>query len=234
LASLNSTNRTSLVPVENALSTAVIYDIGEGPHARRIAAAEFEYRQIETREEWLMCLVNALHPAFEEIGHPLPMQVRVTCGWPSKAALAPRHRRIGECWPSEASVDQTVEIFISPCLGTGLDAAETLVHELVHAAGAKGHRGLFPSIAKTIGLKRPWRATTATPALRQRLNDLISQIGPYPHATLDMSMRPSKKDSTRLRKVFCPACGYTVRTTTKWIEFGLPTCPCSMLMRVAG
>jgi hypothetical protein len=24
----------------------------------------------------------------------------------------------------------------------------------------------------------------------------------------------------------CPACGYTCRTTAKWIEVGLPTCPC--------
>ena len=188
---------------------------------------------VRTREEWLMRLVDTLRPSFERIGHRIPDGVRVTCGWPSKAALARRRRTIGECWSSAASADQTIEIFISPCLGDALQAAETLVHEMIHASGAMGHRGSFPAIAKAIGLRKPWRATHATPELKGRLNALISGIGPYPHATLDATMMPHKTDSTRMQKVICADCGYVVRTTAKWIAVGLPICPCGTQMQVA-
>ena len=192
------------------------------------------FRSSATREAWLLRLVNALRPSFQDVGHPLPDRLRITCGWPSKAALARIHRTIGECWPPAASADQTVEIFISPCLGTAIEASETLVHELIHAVGVKGHLKEFSAIARTIGLKKPWRATTATPELRERLNGLISHIGPYPHATLDRSMVPYKKDGTRMHKLVCPRDGYTVRTSEKWIDVGMPTCPCGTRMRRAG
>jgi hypothetical protein len=35
---------------------------------------------------------------------------------------------------------------------------------------------------------------------------------------------------SRLKKVICPDCGYTIRTTAKWIKVGLPTCCCGALM----
>jgi hypothetical protein len=190
---------------------------------------------IPTREEWLLRLANELRLSFQEVGHPLPERLRVSCSWPSKAGLAPIHRTIGECWPPAASADQTVEIFISPCLGTALDAGETLVHELIHATGVKGHRKDFSEIARTLGLRKPWRVTTATPELRERLNELISRIGPYPHATLDRSMMPYKKDGTRMVKLVCPRDGYIARTTEKWIiQLGTPWCPCGTKMRRGG
>ena len=36
---------------------------------------------------------------------------------------------------------------------------------------------------------------------------------------------------TRLRKVSCPDCGYTVRMARSWMVTGLPTCPCGQSMR---
>ena len=187
-----------------------------------------------SREEWLMRLVEALRPSFHKIGHPIPDQVRITCGWPSKGALSRSRRTVGECWCSEASADQTIEIFISPCLGESVQVAAVTVHELVHATGATGHRGKFPKIAKAMGLMKPWRATRPTAQLQARLNALIaSRIGPYPHAKLDTAMPPQTKDSTRMHKLVCPNDGYIVRTTAKWIEFGLPTCPCGTRMEVA-
>lgn len=150
----------------------------------------------------------------------------MTNGWPSKAGRARLRPTKGECWPPQASADQTVEIFISPSLGDGLQAAEQLVHELIHAGGAMGHRGKFPMIAKAIGLRKPWRTTQATRELKARLNALIVKIGPYPHAALDASMMPHKKDGTRMLKLVCPNDGYTVRTSEKWIRIGRPACPC--------
>jgi hypothetical protein len=74
-------------------------------------------------------------------------------------------------------------------------------------------------------------ATSAGADLEERLNDLIQKHGPYPHATLDQTLSGKKKQSTRMLKLECPACGYTVRTTAKWIEAGLPTCPCGEEMQ---
>lgn len=39
--------------------------------------------------------------------------------------------------------------------------------------------------------------------------------------------------TTRLRKVSCQDCGYTVRMTRSWLLKGLPTCPCGNEMMPA-
>jgi hypothetical protein len=87
-----------------------------------------------------------------------------------------------------------------------------------------GHTGAFVKIVKAIGFKAPWTSTPATPELIGRLNGLIVNLGPYPHAAIDKSGR--KKQGTRMLKVVCPECGYTVRTTQQWIDTGLPRCVC--------
>jgi hypothetical protein len=74
-------------------------------------------------------------------------------------------------------------------------------------------------------------ATHPGAELAERLNALCVKVGPYPHASLDRSQ--VKKQSTRLIKALCPECGYTIRTTAKWIENGLPTCPCGTEMELS-
>jgi hypothetical protein len=63
-------------------------------------------------------------------------------------------------------------------------------------------------------------------------NEVAAIIGPYSHATLYRSM--VKKDGTRMLKVVCPECGYTVRTTAKWPAVGVPSCACWAEMEVSG
>lgn len=187
-----------------------------------------------TREEWLNAVSAKLAPLFIEAGARIPSNVRISVGWPSVKALTGRNRRIGECWSDKASADGTFEIFISPSVGTGLEAAAILVHELVHAAVglACGHKGPFRRVALAVGLMGKMTATTAGPALVIRLNAIIAEVGPYPHAKLDMSQR--KKQGTRMVKLECDGgCGYAVRTTQKWIDVGLPTCPCGGTLRVS-
>ena len=53
------------------------------------------------REEWLQELIDRLRPTFDRIGSTLPEKIRVSCGFPSKSALANKARRIGECWGVE-------------------------------------------------------------------------------------------------------------------------------------
>jgi hypothetical protein len=186
-----------------------------------------------TREEWLNRMTEALRPHFEGVRLSLPA-LRVSCGWPSARGLASptsKNRTIGQCWAPHCSADGTSELFISPVLADAADVAAVLVHELIHAAIGcdQGHGPQFRRAALAAGLTGKMTATTATPELAERLNVLAAQIGPYPHASLDRSQQ--KKQSTRLIKLRCPECGYTVRTTRQWIAAGLPTCPCGQEMQ---
>lgn len=191
---------------------------------------------IRTREQWLTLLSDIFRDTFRPLGSPLPEKLRVSCGWPSIGARNKKSRQVvGECWSTTLSVDGHTEIFISPLVSDSILAGSILVHELVHAAaGVKaGHGPRFKRLALAVGLAGPMRATHAGADLRERLNVLISDLGPYPHSSLDALTSGHKKQGTRMKKVVCPACGYTVRTTAKWLESGLPVCPCGTEMAVA-
>src|SRR5579872_658438 len=129
-----------------------------------------------TREEWLNELTSAMRPMFQSIGHPLPDKLRVSCGWPTKHAL-PNKKGIvalGECWYFQCSADQSTELFISPRLSEAPEVARTLAHELCHAANGKacGHRGEFITVAKAVGLQKPWTMTPASAELMAKLATL--------------------------------------------------------------
>lgn len=98
-----------------------------------------------TREAWLLAAIDAMRPDFADAGLSLVAGIRVSCGFPSRSAVAARSRRIGECWRPEAAADGIPQILVSPLLADPVE---------------------------------------------------------------------------------CPECGYTVRTTARWIAEGLPTCPC--------
>lgn len=187
-----------------------------------------------TREEWLQQLTDKMRPIFEGVGHPLPEKIRASCGFPSRGALATKRRRIGEAWSSDSSEDRTCETFVSPMVSDVLEVAAVQVHELCHCAAGvkKGHRKPFPGIAKAVGLEGKMTATVAGEDLKSTLQIFTDEIGLYPHAKLVHSSSP-KKQGTRMILVKCPKldCGYQVRTTRKWIEYGLPTCPCGEKMK---
>ena len=184
------------------------------------------------REEWLSQMTDLMRPMFTNVGSPMPDHIRVSVGWPSKKALAASGRRIGECWATEASQDGLNQIFISPYLKEVVEVTAVLLHELVHAAVglACGHRGAFAKTAKALGLEGKMTATVAGNELVKCLNELIGKLPEYPHAKLEGMTNGKKKDGTRMLKVKCPQCNYTVRTTQTWIDVGMPTCPCGTQM----
>jgi len=184
-----------------------------------------------TREDWLLELTRKLRSYFENAGHPLPEKIRASCGFPSKGALATKVKRIGECWSCESSGDKHFETFISPLLDDAKEVAATQVHELCHAAVGTdcGHKKPFRRVMKAVGLEGKPTQTVAGPELMIHLQKLIDEIGPYPHAKLTKIGGP-KKQTTRMLKIECPKCGYTCRTTKKWLEVGVPTCPCGEKM----
>jgi hypothetical protein len=53
------------------------------------------------------------------------------------------------------------------------------------------------------------------------LTDIIDSLGPYPHAEVLAVTR--KKQSTRMHKAECPACGMIIRMTAKWTAT-MPVC----------
>jgi hypothetical protein len=189
-----------------------------------------------TREEWLRAAVDHLRPTFAAQGNPLPPALQVSVGFPSVGALARRTRRVGECWSPQASLDGLHQLFISPLLAEPVLVLAVLAHELVHAAvGTPARHGpRFRRAALALGLRGRMTATVAGPDLQARLEELARLLGEFPHAGLLARDPDRKKQGTRLLKIVCPSCGYTARTTAKWIEIGLPTCPCNTTMRLNG
>jgi hypothetical protein len=187
-----------------------------------------------TREEWLEQAIERLRPTFTAADVPLPERVRVSIGWPG--GRAPK-RAIGQCWSPEAATDGLAQVFVSPVIDDPSRALDVLVHELCHAADRcqHGHRAPFPRYARSVGLVGPWTETTAGPGLAALLAGIVEDLGPFPHAALrDARTTEPKKQGTRMLKCACPACGYTVRTTAKWLEVGLPICPVDELPMDAG
>ena len=184
------------------------------------------------REEWLLEMTNRVRPLLKQAGAVVPDTVHVSVGFPSKGGLSMRRRTVGQCWKAECSADKAAQVFISPLVGDGTEAAAILVHELIHAAHPEaGHKGAFKRSAVAVGLEGKMTETTANAGLTARLNDIISQVGEYPHPKLSPLALKTKKQGTRLLKASCDGCGYTVRVTAKWLEIGAPICPtCEVAM----
>lgn len=191
-----------------------------------------------TREEWLEKLVDQFRPMFGRDGiNPIPDRLRISCGWPSIGGTRKKKRVLGECFTMTASAGGTNEIFVSPLLDDPIIVGATALHECIHASDncASKHKGYFVATAKQLGLLKPWTATHPSDGLASDLRVLISRIGDYPHAGLTGEIADKsgpKKQGTRMIKVTCPNqnCGYTCRTTKKWLEIGVPTCPCGEQM----
>lgn len=178
------------------------------------------------REEYLNRYAKKLVPLFKAAGYELDLEkVRISVGFPGGGNA---RTRIGECWSNTASADGTTQIFISPILGKIEKVDHVIVHELVHAVvGNKaGHGATFAKCARAVGLTGKMIATTASPELRERLNAINASVGTYPHAGLRMSDKPTKTQTTRMKKITCSDCGYVLRTSATWLSIGLPTCCC--------
>jgi hypothetical protein len=182
----------------------------------------------DTREGWLIAAVEHLTDLFNEHGYKVP-QTRVSCGFPGGRKPT---TTIGQCWPMARAKDGITQMFVSPILDHPVSVMAVLVHELVHAVDdcKNEHKRPFAAIAKKVGLEGPWKATSASDGLVARLDVISGLLGEYPHSPIDPTT--VKKQSTRMLKIVCPDDGYTVRTTAKWIDVGLPSCPCGAEMDV--
>ena len=184
---------------------------------------------IGSRENYLHnSLAHLQREVFAE--HTIPVDVRITCGWPSSGATA-RLRTLGECWPRKRSGNNVNEIFLSPTLDDTLKVLSTLVHELVHAIDdcQHGHRKEFRAIALAAGLTGKMTSTTATPELAEKLKAIQAIIGDYPHAKLTA---PTPKQKGRQLKLSCSACGAVWRMAKSWRDKAT-ACPCCLSGNIA-
>ena len=174
-----------------------------------------------TREAWLLAAVELLRPIFKEKQHIIPGNCQVSCGF---ASTGSKHH-IGQCWSRKSSVHDSNQIFVSPALLDPVLVLDTLVHELVHAVDdcENKHGKEFKKIALSLGMIGPMRSAGAGPALKAKLAELSSQLGPYPHGGLHISTRLSKRSPRPRAK--CKACGFEVPMYKKFLAFGPPLCP---------
>lgn len=178
-----------------------------------------------TREQWLNDVAGLMHPWFNELGYDLPAY-RISIGFPSTGA---KGKAIGQCWCSKCSKDGTHEIFIHPELDDSLRIADVLAHELCHAAaGIEAKHGPgFRKVAVGIGLEGKMTATVAGPRFLENVAPIIERVGAIPHGALNSRalVGIKKKQTTRMVKAACGECGYTIRTTQKWLDVAIPECP---------
>jgi hypothetical protein len=181
------------------------------------------------RQQWLESAVEALRTRFSGANYAVPEKIRVSIGWPKRAASC---GAIGECWSTEASSDRHAELFISPELTEGARILDVLAHELVHATvgTSAGHGKPFKQCALKIGLRGPMRATSAGPEFAEWTEALFKRIGPYPAGYLT----DSPKQGTRMLRCQCSACGYIARVSEKWLALaGPPICPSDKIQLTA-
>lgn len=200
---------------------------------------------IPTREAWMLAAVEAFAPWFAEQGVTLPA-VRVSVGWPG--GRGNKQHVVGQCWMASSVADKVPAIFVSPVQQAPGDVLETVLHELIHAAGNGGHRGGFRKLGLALGFMDPMTSSPASPALKEKLAAIAEKLGPFPHSriiardTLGSTPRPGAGGATageagegellpppvqgtRMIKASCRDCGYTVRLTRKWITVAVPQCP---------
>lgn len=172
--------------------------------------------KITSREDWLNRFVQHARPIFAAKGFPIPAKVRVSIGFTSNGA---KGRAIGECWSDLASADGSFEIFIVPGMDDAHRVADILTHELAHAAVglAAGHGPKFGKAARALGLEGKLTATTAGPNWTAWAGPILKRMGPLPHAKLAGVSSGPKKQTTRMLKATCDACGFTVRGTKQWL-----------------
>jgi hypothetical protein len=180
------------------------------------------------RELWLYRVAEAVNPRFAALGHPEPPIIRIGVGYPSAGA---RGKAIGQCYDSCVSKDKVHEIIISPVIDDSIEVAGVLGHELVHAFLQNkfpdencGHGKKFKTLAVALGLTGKMTATVPGEPFKRFLQPTLTNIGQYPHGALERG-HARKVQGTRLVKVVCSACEYTMRVTRKWIDVAIPTCP---------
>lgn len=186
--------------------------------------------QTLNRESWLNHLTEQyIRPHFESKGYTIPEGIKYSCSFSTKGAFKRKGQKrfvAGQCISNRDSQGnhRNFEIVIVPNEANSIEVLDTLIHELCHATVGlnEGHGKVFDNCSKAVGLEGKPTSNYATEALKVLLTQWVAEAGEYPHESLQVNMR---KQSTRLHKCDCYACGYTMRISSKWLKLATPRCP---------
>ena len=144
-----------------------------------------------SRESYLRAATNELRPYFAKHGLTLPEKIRYAVAFTSHGK---KGKVAGECWHAGASDDGHHEIIIRADFADPAEVLGILVHELVHAALPPDvkHGKEFREAALRIGLEGPMRHAMPGAVLKERLNELASSLGPFPHASAELRSRDAR------------------------------------------
>ncbi len=148
------------------------------------------------REAWLRAAYALLR---KRLLPRAPERVAISWSFPSKGGTTASRRRIGECHYTEGTVNGRIEgrrvVLISPTLRKPYDLLECLVHEMVHTVTGPeaGHRAPFSQLSASIGLVKPWTATTAGKELRKKLMGYLKVLPKWPGGFLTIQTRQKNR-----------------------------------------
>jgi len=183
-----------------------------------------EFLVYDTAEEWALAVVEAYRPQFEALGLEIP-SITISPGFTGAGS---RDTKVaGECWTSKASpTNDTFHIFLNPRITDSNYLAHVIVHEVIHATVGLQckHRGAFRATAKALGFAGKMTQSEWSDEARIACDRILETIGVYPRPAFT-GMTGRKKAKTRLLKVYCDCCGYTMRITQKWLDIAIPKCP---------
>ncbi len=174
-----------------------------------------------TREDYLYKAMIMLNDrVFTPVGHKINIDItKVSCSLVSGGS-ASQKKTLGQCWARSSSNAGYNEIQISTTVDDSFVAVDTLAHELVHAVDncQSGHAKGFKDIALAVGLDGSTKMTTACAGeeLTVKINAIIQELGEYPHEA--MNFKDRKKQSTRMKKVYCRSCGWSFRASQSNID----------------
>ncbi len=155
--------------------------------------------QTPNRETWLNSAVDILRDGVFAPLHvkipPLKVSVGLPYGKNQRDVLIQFH-------PGTATSDHIPQVFISPLMHDGGLVLNKLA-VLLHAH--YGHK------------------QDPVPLNVEAITLTLEVLGDYPQAALKLP--DVKKQETRMLKVSCQICKYTVRATSKWLHKGIPNCP---------
>lgn len=140
------------------------------------------------------------------------------------------------------------EINISAECITTHHMGELMLHELAHAennakdikdCSNRVHNKHFKTMAETLGLEvKPrdksvgYGYTDLGPGAKDFLAKIKFDQELFTKARVNAASKTAGAGS-RMLKVECPACEYVARITRKWLDIGVPTCPCGKKMEEA-
>lgn len=99
---------------------------------------------------------------------------------------------------------------------------------------AKDQPQLFihPTTREPVALVARLFAATVSAYHTHQIPEIAAQLPPFPTDGLAPTTTENK-DGIRQIKCHCPACGFTFRTSAKWIAKGLPICACGTKTKTA-